>query len=77
MSYSIRLGDIKYVSVFYKMFYYYKPVNCIAVNLVNKTETNKTSVIKTTIIDTYRRILIISIGHFTILTQLCDFFVVF
>jgi hypothetical protein len=66
MSYSIRLGDIKYVSVFYKMLYYYKPVNCIAVNLVNKTETNKTSVIKTAIIDTYRRILNISIGNFTI-----------
>ena len=47
MSYSIRLGDRKYLFVIYKMFYYCIPVNCIAVNLVNKTETNKTSVIKT------------------------------
>jgi len=53
MSYSTRLGDSKHLFVFCKMFYYYIPVNCIAVNLVNKTETNKTNLIKTTMIDTY------------------------
>jgi len=52
MSYSIRLVDRKYVFLFYKMFYYYIPVNCIAANLVNKAETNKTYLIKAIIIDT-------------------------
>ena len=52
MSYSIRSVDRKYVFVFYKMSCYYIPVNCISVNLIDKTETNKTYLIKTIIIDT-------------------------
>ena len=45
--------DRKYVFVFYKMCCYYIPVNCISVNLINKTETNKAYLIKTIIIDTH------------------------
>ena len=52
MSYSIRSVDRKYVFVFYKMSCYYIPVNCISVNLINKTEKNKKYLIKTIIIDT-------------------------
>jgi hypothetical protein len=53
MSYSIRSVDRKYVFVFFKMSCYYIPVNCISVNLINKTETNKVYLIKMIIIDTH------------------------